>query len=169
VDSSLTVALDAADFLFSLQPHFICLLDGFLATMHSIHLSRYDSSLELVTLSLLNILLINLLEQPFLIVDVELIGELVAEHVILLEVLNRIDKQVLKGGTSYGKALHLLQALLLLLSLDSSLIERLILLLDALYFSLDFPCPLISFLGETLVAAFLKSSYFIYFGFLFYF
>ena len=88
---------------------------------------------------------------------------------ILLEVLNRIDKQVLKGGTSYGEALHLLQALDLLLTLDSSLVERLILLLDALDFSLDFPCPLISFLGEALVAAFLKSSYFIYFGFLLYF
>ena len=70
MDCSLAVALNTADFLFSLQPHLIGLLDGFLAIMHSIHLSRYDSSLELVALSLLHILLVYLLEQPFLIVDV---------------------------------------------------------------------------------------------------
>ena len=64
------MALDAADFLLSLQPHFIGLLDGFLAIMHSIHLSRYDPGLELVALSLFHILFVNLLEQPFLIVDI---------------------------------------------------------------------------------------------------
>jgi hypothetical protein len=73
----------------------------------------------------------------------------------------------LKGRTSHGKALHLLQALYLLLSLDSTLVERLILLLDALDLTFNLTSPLVSFLGETLVAAFLKSSYFIYFGFLF--
>lgn len=55
----------------------------------------------------------------------------------------------------------------MLLTLESSLVERLILLFDALDFALDFPRPLVLLLGETLVGTFLKSSYFIYFGFLF--
>jgi hypothetical protein len=56
--------------------------------MHLIHFSRYDSSLKLVTLRLLHIFFIYFLEKPLFIVHIQLISEPVAEHVILLEVLN---------------------------------------------------------------------------------
>ena len=108
VDGPLAVAFNAADFLLSLQAHFIGLLDRVLAGLHRIDLSGYDACLELVTLRLLHVLLVDLLEQPLLIVHVELIGEPVAEHVILLKVLNRVHKQVFKGGASHSEALYLL-------------------------------------------------------------
>ena len=88
VDGPLAVAFNAADFLLSLQAHFIGLLDRVLAGLHRIDLSGYDACLELVTLRLLHVLLVDFLEQPLLIVHVELISEPVAEHVILLKVLN---------------------------------------------------------------------------------
>jgi hypothetical protein len=88
VHSSFTVALNAANFLLSLQLHLIGLLYSLLACMHLIHFSGYNPSLELVTLRLLHIFFIDLLEEPLFIVDIELIGEPVAEHVILLKVLN---------------------------------------------------------------------------------
>jgi hypothetical protein len=99
--------------------------------------------LKLIALRLLLVLFIHLLEQPLSIVDVELVLEPVAEHVILLEMHHGVEEHVLEGVACNSQALNFMQSLYLLLTANPSLVECLVLLLDALDFAFDLTGPLI--------------------------
>ena len=130
------------------------------------HLTGDQTGLESVTLALLLMLLVDLLEEPFTIVHVQLVLESVTELILLLHLTDTVHECILQVLLGNGKALHLLKCLILSLSLDSSLVECLVLLLDARDLSLDLLLPLITLVLQASVAAVLEPANFVQFSFL---
>jgi len=158
VDAPLRGRFDPPYLLLLLHLHLVGLLDGFLGGVDLVHLGGDEPRLEGIALALLEMLIIDLLEQPLAVVDLKLVLEAVAELVSVLHSRHTVHEGVFQVLLGKGKALHLLKGLRLRLAFDSPLVEGLVLLLDAGYLSLDLLLPLITLVLESRVATVLEAS-----------
>lgn len=166
VDTPLRRRFDPPHLLFLLHLHLVGLLDGLLGGVDLVHLGGDKPGLEGIALALLEMLIIDLLEQPLAVVDLKLILEAVAELVGVLHPRHAVHEGVLQVLLGKGKALHLLEGLSLCLAFDSPLVECLVLLLDAGDLPLDLLLPLVTLVLESCVAPVLEASDLIQLGLL---
>lgn len=110
---------------------------------------NFDSLYELV---------LDLSQEPVLIVDVKLVFEFRSPQVLSVKGFHASQKGVLEVLFGDSDALYLLKSSGLLLSLGSGNLERLILGFDAGDFSLDLLFPAFAFLSLTLEGTVLETA-----------
>ena len=166
VDAPLRGRFNPPHLFLLLHFHLVGLLDGLLGGVDLVHLGGDEPRLEGITLALLEMLIIDLLEQPLAVVDLKLVLEAVAELVGVLHPRHAVNEGVFEVLLGKGQALHLLEGLSLRLAFDPPLVQCLVLLLDAGNLPLDLLLPLVTLVLETRVAPILEASDLVQFGLL---
>jgi hypothetical protein len=110
---------------------------------------------------------IDLLVKPILVNDMQLVLMLVLPKVVISQELHRVFESAREEVLCKRKTLQLVHGLDLLFSLDSSIVESLVLLLNACNLFLDFLFPIVPLSLLALVALSFEFSNLIDFRFFF--
>ena len=95
VDAPLRGRFDPPHLLLLLHLHLVGLLDDLLGSVDLVHLGSDEPRLEGIAFALLDVLIIDLLEQPLSVVDLKLVLEAVAELVGILHPRHTVHESVL--------------------------------------------------------------------------